>query len=149
MFKGPIFAIVSLGLLASLVIVSGQRLSFLSRALKTTGSVTKLEARNSRCGGGKRRSKYPCTKFTAMVEYQAEAGGAYTLRVSAGSTRGHDQDVSYANKQVGRSVAVIYDPKNPEKAYEDSLFDIWGTPFILGVVQISLALSRLSSRSRA
>ena len=121
-----------------------ERAFFIMSAEKTLGSVVKVESYNSRCGGGKRRSKYDCTKFTSYVRYFNLKNSPYEISLSSGSSRGHNQPDSYARLKMGESVPIIYDPKNPAKAYEDTIWGVWGVPIMLFFGQICSFLISIS-----
>lgn len=135
MIKQPIWAIASL---VALLIIGGfvvDRCIFLHTAEHTIGRVLALNSYDSRCG--RRRSRYNCTKFDATVEFSTKAAARYTLEVSAGSARGYHQPLSSASLRVNEGVPVVYDPNKPTRAYEDSLWGVWGTPIMLAVFQIT------------
>lgn len=101
------------------------RVLFLAQAERTVGTVKDVYGENARCGRGRRRRRSDCTKFYAWIHFQA-VGTESRLRVKAGSTRGHDQPVTFAEYRVGDSVPVLFDPSNPWKAIRDRFWDKWG-----------------------
>ena len=135
-----LFVISMLLLIACLWFVV-DRFIFLQTAARTTGQVMGISSSNTRCGGGKHRSSYPCTKFTATIGFVAAPVGRYKFTISAGSKRGYDYDISGATYRQGQNVPVVFDPKNPDKAYEDSFFGVWAMPVITGFFQVITLLS--------
>lgn len=123
------------------------RLAFIARAEKTTGTVLSVDASNSRCGGGKRRRSYACTKFHAEIEFEA-ADRSYTFSVSAGSSRGHNQPESRAHHQVGETVAVAYNPNDPDEVYRDNWFDIWSSPLFAAFGHLIALFGSMKERRR-
>jgi len=126
-----------------------ERMIFLSTAVKASGTVISVDAHNGRCGGGRRRAKNPCTKFNSTVEFQASNGRPYRFSVSSGSTRGSDKPTSNARLKIGAAVPVVYSPKDPSKAYEDSLWGVWAIPIFLFVGHLAaLVASFMEPRRR-
>lgn len=146
MIKQPLYAVISLVLL---VVVAGyaiERLAFLKRAEHTTGTVINVTSYNSRCGG--RRSRYSCTKFNASVDFLTRESSKYTLKISVGSSRGHNQPLEYADVKVNGQVPVVYDPQNPSKAYEDTTWGVWGTPIMILIFQLGSFFTSMSEPKR-
>lgn len=114
----------------------GDRLLFLRTAIRTEGEVISVNGANSRCGGGRRRSSYSCTKFYSNITFSSVSGSSYTFEVSSGSSRGHNQPVSLARLIPGDIVPVLYDSQKPAIAYEDTVWAIWGTPIFTLVMQL-------------
>lgn len=139
MIKRPIYLVISLILLVIVLGYSVERVLFLQSAQKTMGKVISLSAYNSRCGG--RRNRHSCTKYDATVEFFTTDGVKWLLPISAGSHRGHNMPVSYADHKVNQPIPVIYSPTNPKKAYEDTLFGVWGGPLMLLFAQIGTFFS--------
>ena len=129
-------AILAIGLLLAL-----ERAIFLARAIETTGAVTHIYSYNTRCGG---KRKHNCTKFDATVQYTSTSGASHRIVVSAGSTRGHDQSIANASRRKGEKVGVVYSPSDPERAYENSLWGVWGAPLMAGFVQIATLFGSMS-----
>jgi hypothetical protein len=143
MIKQPLFFGISGLLLLVFVGFLLQRIYFLQRASRTVGTVSSISSVNSSCGGGRRRSSYPCTKFTATVKFVARNTMSYALNLSAGSARGSNQSNLSASYRSGQNVKVIYNPKDPSTAYEDSLMGVWGTPFMVLFMQLLTGISSL------
>jgi hypothetical protein len=150
MIKNPIFAAISGILLLVVIGFVVERLRFLDSAQKTVGQVSEVRSHNTRCGSsGKGKKKYPCTKYDATVDYSAPGySETFHLELSAGSARGTGQPLSEADYKRGDAVKVVYDPKNPSKAYQDSLFGVWGAPIVLFVVQLATMFGSLVERKR-
>ena len=147
MIKRPMYAIISSVLLVVVVGYIIERVSFLRRAERTVGIVTEISSFNGRCGT--RRSKHDCTKFYAKVHFTPmNTENIYLLEISAGSKRGHYQPISFANLKKNDSVPVVYDPHNPKKSYEDSLWGVWGTPIMIFFFQIGSFFSSLTEGRR-
>lgn len=124
------------------------RVIFLQTAEKTTGTVIKVSAYNGRCGGGRRRRSYPCTKFHADIMFHDLKGASYRFNVSSGSSRGDNQPISYSRLKLNSAVPVIYDPKNPTTVYEDTLWGVWATPIFLFFAQVASFFGSLFDRKR-
>lgn len=146
--KNTYMAYISLALLAVLIWYVGDRILFIQSAEHTIGQVVEVSAYNSRCGGGRRKRSYSCTKFTAKIEFRAQTNQIHHLKISAGRSRGHNQPISHSRIKVKDRIAVIYDPEAPNKAYEDSFMGIWGTPIIIFMAQISTFFSSLFSSKK-
>jgi hypothetical protein len=148
--KQPWLAAVSLILFIVLAAFVIERLWFLETAARTNGNVAEVTSYNSRCGGGRRNRSYSCTKFKAYIEFYANLGVMHRFSVSAGRKRGSNQSISYSRLAPGQNVPVVYDPKKPQKAYEDTLWGVWGTPIILFFGQIiTFFSSMLRSKNSA
>lgn len=80
-----------------------------------------VSATNGRCGGGRRRRSYSCTKFHALIQFYSTSYEKGTLRVSARIARGQGMATSNASYRSGQTVPVIYDPSNISNVYEDSI----------------------------
>ena len=141
MIKHPwLLAVSGVCLLIALWLVV-DRTMFLRSAEETTGTVVELSGRNDRCG--RRKARYSCTKFSAHVEYETQSGSTHTLQISAGSARGHNQPASSARVRKGGPVSVVYAPDQPTRAYENTLFGVWGVPLLAGFAQIATFLGSL------
>ncbi len=140
LIRQPILFFISGALLLVLVGFVAERIYFLSKAKRTAGTVISVTSSNSTCGsrGGRRSGsrRYPCTKYRAQVEFVAEGGRQSSFEVSAGSKRGHNSALSYANYKSQQVVPVVYDPKKISKAYIDSFMGVWGIPFMIFIAQI-------------
>jgi hypothetical protein len=146
MIKQPTYALISLVLL---VVVAGyaiERLMFLKRAEYTTGKVIDVTSYNGRCGG--RKSRYSCTKFNASVEFLTGERSRYTFRISAGNARGHNRPLEDAKVVVDDQVPVVYDPRNPSKAYENTTWGVWGNPIMILILQLGSFFTSLSEPRR-
>lgn len=141
-----------------LLLVSGwffvDRVTFIRSAQKATGEVTQIDANQTRCsrssGTGKRRrtSHYDCTNFSARVTYTTSSGDVRTFNVGAGSVIGHTDDIARANRRMGARVPVIYNPKDPDEAYQDTLLAVWGLPGLSGGGGGLMVLASLTGRRR-
>ena len=141
MIRQPLWAIVSLVVLVVLAGFVVERCMFLYRAERAIGRVIAVDSYNSTCG--RRRSRYSCTEFDATVEFSTKTAARYTLEVSAGTARGYNQPLSRASRRVSDGVPVVYDPNKPTKAYEDSVWGVWGMPIILAMFQVASFFSSL------
>lgn len=121
------------------------RTAFVLKSQTTTASVHDIVGRNDLCG--RRRSKYSCTKFDATLSY-AVNGSDYRIRVEAGSERGHNRPISAAKYRDGQAVSVAYDPRNPQRAYRDTVWDIWGAPILAFLCQVAAFVSSFSEKKR-
>jgi hypothetical protein len=139
LIRQPILFFISVVLLLVLVGFVAERIYFLSTAKRTAGTVISVTSSNSTCGSRGRRGgsrRYPCTKYRAQVEFVAEGGRQSSFEVSAGSKRGHNSALSYANYKSQQVVPVVYDPKKISKAYIDDFMGVWGIPFMIFITQI-------------
>jgi hypothetical protein len=141
MIRRPFLLVVAAVLLLASAGLFVERALFALRAQKTAGNVIAVDAANDRCGS-RRRSRHPCTKFTATVQFSTTKGEVRTHAVSAGSRRGYDQPPSSATLHEGDPVRVLYDPRSPSRAYRDSTGELWGAPLACGA---GAALSAVSS----
>lgn len=100
---------------------------FYFNSAEVEGQIIKITSSNDRCRSGGRRTRrsYDCTEYTAAVNY-ATPQGIYTVNISAGSARGHNQSISQADYQIGQKVKILYDTRNPTSAYPNTFMDIWG-----------------------
>lgn len=146
MIKQPWLLLISAALLVGVLGFTADRLIFLATAEKTNGTVERVTSSNGRCGSKKR--KHPCTRFDAEVGFTTKAGRTGAVTVSAGSTRGYDQPTTNADLHVGDSVRVVYNPRKPSKAYEDSTWGVWGTPLILLIGQVATMFGAFSEGRR-
>lgn len=91
-------------------------------ATTAMAEVVSVSAHNDRCGSSKNR--YRCTKFGATLRYSAGTPERrlYSMNVSAGSARGHDQALRQADLHEGESVQILYDPDDPDDACRNT----WG-----------------------
>lgn len=127
--KSPVlFAISILIAVAALGLIL-DRVLFLAHAQRTTGTVTHLYSRNGSCSCG-RHCSYSCTKFSAEVKFSASGSdtpSAATV-VTAGTARGDNQPLALARYRNWDSVPIVYDSRHGNRAYRDTIEDVWGTP---------------------
>ena len=135
-----IFGVIGILLLAGAGFWAYAQNQFLRNALKTTGSVTRLERRESHSKGRTSYSYFP------EIQFKTATGEPGLFVSQLGS--------STAKYREGDTVEVIYDPRNPEHAEINSFGSTWGGPLIclvLGmagvVVSISVGTRLLSPRS--
>jgi hypothetical protein len=143
MIKRPFLASVSLILFLGLAYFVIERIIFINNAEHTEGTVTEIRARNSTCGGSRRRRSYSCTKFNANVKYQV-TNKEYILNLSAGSARGDNRSTEQATYNYHQKINVIYNPKDPAHAYEDSIWGVWAVPIMLFFGQIVTFITSLT-----
>jgi hypothetical protein len=143
--KNQIVFVIALLLTIPLVYFLVDRTAFVLKAQKTTATVHDIAGRNDLCG--RRASKRACTKFDATLSYVVN-GSEYRIRVAAGSTRGHDQPISHADYVDGQSETVAYDPRKPQRAYRDAVWDIWGAPILAFLCQVAAFVSSFSEKKR-
>ena len=136
--------LVAIVLLGFGALIGAQRVMFVASAVPVTGTVVEVAARDERCG---RRSRRPCTKFTAIVEYSF-AGQTRRMRDGAGSSSGYGQPISESNVRVGQAFAVKVNPRTRE-ALPDSFRGVWGLPLVLAMFGVIVGLFGLwHQRSR-
>lgn len=143
--KSPVLFWFSMALALVVLGFVADRALFLWHAVETTGNVVELSASNGSCSCG-RHCSYSCTKFRAQLSFQTAATSA-ALWVSAGTAHGYDCPVSQARYDIGASVPVIYNPRNPGEAYRNSFADVWGAPLITLFFQIATLISSFTNRS--
>lgn len=119
--------------------------SFLMTADRTTGTVTRVDARNSTCGS--KRNRHSCTRFDAEVRFDVN-GRSFDFTVDAGSVRGSNQPKSRASHPEGSQVKVVYSKSNPNRAYRDSFFDVWFAPIASAAGAVASALGSTSEGRR-
>ncbi len=146
MIKQPWLLVISGLLLVGALGFAADRVIFLMGAQKTRGTVERLTAENGRCGS--KKNKYSCTRFSADVAFTTSDGRSSSISISAGSTRGHNQPTSSANVSVGQGVPVVYSPRNPSKAYQDSLWGVWGAPLMMFIGQLATLFGSFSEGRR-
>ena len=143
--KNGFFFVVSVVLLLPLGYFIVDRIQFVSTSQQTSGVVEQLTGKSDRCG--RKRSRHDCTKFRATLRYEVQ-GTQYRIDVSAGSARGHDQPISYADYRVGQTEIVAFDPSQPTRAYRNKLWDIWGVPIATFFFQIASFVAGISERRK-
>lgn len=121
------------------------RVWFLAHADRTTGEVVSVSKHNATCG--RRRARYSCTKYDALVDYQAE-GSHHRLEVTAGTKRGRNQPKSYSRYRVGADVPIVYLRGKPREAYRDEFSDVWGAPLIALLFQLAGMLGGMQEERR-
>lgn len=147
MIRNKWFAGASFILLIVLIGFIIERLIFISSADTTKGTVISVSSYNGRCGGGRRSRSYSCTKFESTIEYSTKDGTQHTFSVSSGRARGQNAPVSKSRLREGKAVPVIYDPNNPAKVYEDTIWGVWGMHIAIFFFQIGTFISSLFSPS--
>lgn len=130
---------------------TANRILFLKTAIHTNGEVVKIDQTNGRCGGGKRRRRYNCTKYNAQVRFYSENQSANFISISAGSQRGHNQQYSSLKFSLGTSVPVAYDPQDPTSAFHDTFWSIWSIPIFsfLGLIVSTIVSLIETNRPRS
>lgn len=99
---------------------------FLRRAVETQATVSHISSYQSRCGGGRRKRSYPCTKFNAHLSFFVPQHGEANLKVGAGSCRSYSASCR-TDYNVNQKVPVLYDPKKPARARVNSLMGVWSS----------------------
>jgi hypothetical protein len=145
MIKNWFLFLVSLLLIPVALWFLGERLTFLSRAIRVDGEVSEVRATNGTCSSGKRRRKrsHSCTKFEATIDFTTLRGEQGFLEVSAGSARGHNQAETRASTREGAKVPVLYDPNNISNACRDYFMDKWGKPLMFFIAQLITMIGSL------
>lgn len=146
MIKQPWLLVVSGILLVVALGFAIDRALFLVTAERTSGSVERITSSNGRCGS--KKNKYDCTRFQAIVGFTTKDGRAGEITVSAGSSRGYDQPSSAADLSVRQAVPVVYSPRNPAKAYQNSLWGVWGAPLMAFIGQLATLFGSFSEGRR-
>lgn len=138
----PLYFWIAIALCIPLAYFLIDRIEFVWSSKTVMGSVEDVRARNDLCGG---KTKYSCTKYKALLTYGVE-GVTYRIDVEAGRKRGQDQPLDFADHRVGDAVRVAYDPREPERAYRDTWWDIWGMPFMVFLMQIGAFFGSFKER---
>ena len=112
----------------------------------TVGEVITVDASDDTCGS--KRSRHSCTKFTARVQYQTPPDLTFHILVSAGSARGHGQPVERAVPNVGDRLEVVYSTETPSRAYQNTLFGVWGVPLMAGFFHVATMIGSLTEGRR-
>lgn len=146
MIKQPWLAGISAILLFVVLWFVVDRLWFLQSAETAMGTVRNVTSYNDRCGS--KNNRYACTKFNADVAFVDKNNSSYQISISAGSCRGSNQALSNASYGVGANVEVVYDPKNPRRAYQNTFFGVWGTPIMVFAFQVSSFFASLFEKKR-
>jgi hypothetical protein len=136
---------VSLLLFLPLAYFLYDRFEFVRTAEHTIGVVERVIGENDRCG--RKRRRHNCTVFTAVLRYEVKAR-PYSIEVSAGKARGHNQPISRSLYSKGSRERVAYDPRQPTRAYRDKLWDIWGAPLITFFIQIGTFVSSFTENRK-
>ena len=144
--KNKLLFVVSMALVLVVLGFVADRVVFLVRAEHATGEVTELSSYNTTCG--RKRSRHACTQFRAHVRYTVN-DEERSLDVSAGSSRGNNRPLSEANYARGSKVPVLYTPRNPNQAYRDTFFDVWGAPLMAFFPQIATLVGAFSEKRRS
>lgn len=98
---------------------------FLASAVRTEGRIVDIGTRISRTSDGRETWVY-----SPIVEY----------RTAQGETRRFEHDVWESRQPTrGRSVAVYYDPSNPDDARLKSVFRLWIVPLLVGALGLVFA----------
>jgi hypothetical protein len=142
MIKQPLVAGIALIFFLAFTYFVVERVLFINAAERTVGTVTEVLSKDGRCGGGRRRRRYPCTKFVAVVTYVVDQK-MFRLNLSAGSARGYDRPIDRASYTHQQHVKVVYSRENPAHAYEDSLWGVWAVPIILFFGQLVTFITSL------
>jgi hypothetical protein len=143
--KSPLFFWIALLLFLPLAYFVFDRIHFVVTARPVSAEVSRVTSQNDRCGS--RRSKYNCTKYYATLRYEVQ-GRWHQISVSAGRQRGHNQPLSGARYRSGDREAVKYDPRQPWRAYRNTLWDIWGAPLMTFFMQIAMFVASFSDKRR-
>lgn len=134
-----------------LIHVVQDRWEFTRVAQRATGTVARVETTTTSCSDDtdSPRRLWPrlwssrwCTHYSADVRYVV-GGRPYSTTLGAGRDRiysGYEASVKYT---VGERVAIVYDPRRPERAYADSLLQIWGVPIFVLFIQVALLVGAL------
>lgn len=115
---------VGIGCLVGCPIALVRTKRFLARARETHGTVVALEESRSTSGNG--------TAYYPVIHYQTHEGSQHEVTATVG---GNPPDF-----QVGDSVAVLYDPENPETMRLDASLHIWFPSILLGVFGVIFTL---------
>jgi hypothetical protein len=123
----PFSFIVSMFFGALFIYMTSDRLFFVKDAIETTGEVITIEIEHLEHGyRGLRVPRGPYTKFTAVVQYNANDQYKYEITVSAGEIGGqHTSNPGGARFKKGERLRVLYNPKLPFEGYHNSFRGLW------------------------
>jgi len=136
---------------------------FLGRTKSTIATVQRIDGRNATCTEQVRIKKneyrtreYPCTQYTAVMQFVTDNGATELFQHEAGSVTEHNQPArnAYALFAVGEQVPILYDPANPDDAIIDHWGEKWGPTIIFGILGVGALLgaifgSKLQERERS
>lgn len=148
MVKEPILAFISVLLLLGACATGFLTFEFTRSASTTDGIVTEVDARNATCGGKRshssgryrKRNRTDCTRYFATVQFDTANGERHSVRLAFGKSFGHDKPVANARQQVGTKVPLIYDPKDPSRVFENSVWALWGPTIMLLLAHVVVLL---------
>lgn len=109
------------------------RIDFVRSARSAMGTVDDVRAWHSSCGT--KESPDDCTNFEATLRYSVDEED-YRIEVSAGREYRRYSPISDAEHQIDDQVPVVYDPRQPSRAYRDTFWDVWRYPIWALIVQV-------------
>ncbi len=131
-----------------LVPIFFDKVGFLIRSVPATGTVIAVTPENSRCTDAFAKHSRDCTKFSAVIEYQATDHSKHRARLSAGDARNHDRPLLEAALQPSMTVRIRYDPTKFWRVSYDSFWEGWGSTLCQMLAFIAGLIFLFSRRAR-
>jgi hypothetical protein len=120
------------------------RIDFALSSRTVAATVAEISARNSGCT----KSRYDCTVFDASLRYRV-GESRYQISVSAGTAREHNQPTSAARFYVNELVSIVYDARDPARAYLNTFWAVWSAPFLTFNLHRPMWCSSLQEKRRS
>lgn len=124
------------------------KVGFLIRSVPATGTVIAVTPENSRCSDAFGKHHRDCTKFSAVIEYQANDLSKHRARLSAGDARYHDRPLLEAVLQPPMTVRIRYDPTKFGRVSYDSFWEGWGNTLCQMLIFVAGLIFLFSRRAR-
>lgn len=116
---GLIFLVVGVALLVGCFFTAARTRRFLANAQEAQAEVVALQ---QRLGSGNERSYYP------VLRYRTQGGATQEVVSNVGSNPPRYKE--------GDSVAVLYDPAQPDNMRIHTAFNVWAFPMILAGIGV-------------
>jgi hypothetical protein len=116
---GLIFLVAGAGLLVGCFFATARTRRFLANAREAQAEVVALQ---QRLGTGQERSYYP------VLRYRTQEGSTQEVVSNVGSNPPRYKE--------GDSVAVLYDPAQPDNVRIHTAFNVWAFPLMLGGIGV-------------
>ncbi|MDB2682845.1 hypothetical protein N9Z27_01165 [Alphaproteobacteria bacterium] len=131
MIKRPFVFWMAVLILITAFVYGVGRIVLLTTAERTTGTIVQVVSENGRCGGARWPFRHTCTKYKAAVIFSDINNKSHTIHLNIGHGDGYNIPLSEARLQINDGIKIVYSPYYPEKAFEDSIIEIWIAPVCL------------------